>query len=163
MSRSAGRRTVFGLALLLAAIAQVALSMPAQAAGPYQYFAVTPCRVADTRHPNGVDGGPVLQGGQWRGFNIKGFCGVPNTAAAVTLNVTITQPAVTVGTAWLALVPAGGSFGGISNINFTNADGSLANGAIVPLAAGAQDLSILLGANSSDTVHVILDVTGYFQ
>ena len=37
----------------------------AQTQGPYQFYAVTPCRIVDTRNSgrNGRTGGPILQGG----------------------------------------------------------------------------------------------------
>jgi hypothetical protein len=49
---------------------------------------------------------------------------------------------------------------GVSTINFTQNDPALANGAIVGVSTNASDLSVY---NSGGNVHVILDVTGYFQ
>ena len=48
----------------------------------------------------------------------------------------------------------------VSMINFEPSDPALANGIIVGLSTNAQDLSVY---NSSGAVHVIIDVTGYFQ
>jgi hypothetical protein len=142
---------VFGAAALLPALAEAQ-------AGPFQYYALTPCRVADTRNANGVNGGPVVVGnGGARNFRIQGNCGVPVGAAAVTLNVTIAGPT---GSGFLTIWPSGGAQPLVSTINFTTADAALANGAIVPLSANTDDLSIFYGG--AGTVHVILDVTGYF-
>ena len=125
--------------------------------GPYQFYALSPCRVVDTRNPNGVNGGPGLGQATRRDFSIRGRCGVPTTAKAVSLNVTITAASTT---SWLALWPSGQTMPYVSTINFTNSDPALANGAVIGLSANAQDLSVY---NSTGTVHVILDVNGYFQ
>jgi hypothetical protein len=45
-------------------------------------------------------------------------------------------------------------------INFEATDPALANGVIVGLSTSAQDLSVY---NNFGAVHVIIDVTGYFQ
>jgi uncharacterized repeat protein (TIGR01451 family) len=52
------------------------------------FYTVMPCRVVDTRNA----GGPALAAGVARTFPISGTCGVPSTAWAVSLNVTVTQP-----------------------------------------------------------------------
>lgn len=45
---------------------------------PMQYVPVTPCRVVDTRNPDGPFGGPPLQGGTQRSFAIpSGNCNIP--------------------------------------------------------------------------------------
>src|SRR4029079_6932087 len=57
------------------------------------FFTVTPCRVADTRDPVGPYGGPALAAGVERAFVLASRCGIPLTAKAVSVNVTVTQPA----------------------------------------------------------------------
>ena len=57
-------RTV--LAVLTAGLVLAAL--PTQAAGPYQYHSLTPCRLADTRNADGPSGGPNLTDGVARGL-----------------------------------------------------------------------------------------------
>ncbi len=53
------------------------------------FYPVTPCRVADTRNPNGPLGGPYIAGGQERDFPIlASTCGIPATAQAYSLNFT---------------------------------------------------------------------------
>jgi len=121
------------------------------------FFAVAPCRVVDTRNPVSTNGGPIVgQGGQ-RNFAIHNNCGVPNTAAAVSLNVTVANATTA---SFLTIWPAGTTRPVVSTINFTQNDPSLANGAIVGLSAGSPDLSVF---NSSGSVHVIIDITGFFQ
>lgn len=159
----------FAVMLLLAGI--VAGEARAQS-GPYDYYAITPCRVADTRsssYNSGsyLNGTPTLPsdptGSLTRAFFVKGQCGVPGTAKAVTVNATVVNP--TLG-GWLALWPAGISWSGISTLNFTAGAGATANGAIVPLSTCAPpcgDLNVRYGAAASNSLDFVLDVTGYFQ
>ncbi|MGA3213875.1 MAG: choice-of-anchor tandem repeat GloVer-containing protein, partial [Terriglobales bacterium] len=62
---------------------------------PVQFFSVTPCRVVDTREAIGPFGGPELAAGATRSFTIpSGPCaGIPSTAVAYSLNVTVVPPA----------------------------------------------------------------------
>ena len=147
--------------LLPIAFAAFAISLIAGAAaaqtGPLQFFSIAPCRVVDTRNPNGTNGGPAFGSGTQRTFAVKGNCGVPTTAKAVSINLTVANATAA---SFLTIWPAGGTRPVVSTINFTQNDPSLANGAIVGLAATAADLSVF---NSSGSVNVIIDVTGYFQ
>ena len=45
-------------------------TLAARAVGPLQFYSVTPCRLADTRGANGVNGGPVLSHGAVRSFAV---------------------------------------------------------------------------------------------
>jgi hypothetical protein len=144
------------LVLLTIIILLGAVSAAAQT-GPYQFFAVAPCRVVDTRNPNSTNGGPIMGNNSQRDFAIRGFCGVPTSAKAVSLNVTITAATTT---SFLTLWPSGATRPVVSTINFTQIDPALANGSIVGVSTNANDLSVY---NSGGNVHLILDVTGYFQ
>ena len=141
----------------LAAVAMTLFAGNAFADGPFQFYPITPCRIADTRNANGLNGGPILQAGVTRDFQVRGRCGVPSTAKAAALNVTIVNPT---NFSWLTLWPSGTPLPGISTINFTGGDPPTANGAITPLSTNSNDLAVM---NAAGTVHVILDVTGYFQ
>ena len=68
------------------------LSLPAEAGGPFQFFTLTPCRLADTRDLVGPSGGPILQDQITRQLPVQGLCNVPIGAAAVTVNVTAVVP-----------------------------------------------------------------------
>jgi len=145
--------------ILQIAFVMIAVAVPAQLlaqAGPYQYYSLTPCRVADTRNAVSTNGGPGLTTAT-RDFQIRGNCGVPVGAKAVSLNVTITNAS---SSSWLTLWPSGTAKPFVSTINFDSSVNALANGAIVGLSTNTNDLSI---ANAIGGVHVILDVTGYFQ
>lgn len=161
--RSAWKPVVFSAAV----VACVAALLPAaaHAAGPFKYFALTPCRAADTRNPPGTNGGPALSADTTRSFKIQGLCGVPVGAKAVTINVTVVSPNLSTNGGFASLFPSGGGIPSVSTINFTNADTALANGAIVPLSTNTNDLSVFFNAYNlgSGTIHLVLDVTGYFM
>lgn len=165
----ARRCYLFSSVLVLAGTIAAVLPAPAHAGGPYQYFAITPCRIADTRFANGNANCPATGNCQpaisgnaaARAFTVQGLCGVPSGAAAATLNITIVTPMMTVQNGFLTIYPSGTTQPTVSTINFTNSDTALANGAIVPLAATAPDLNVFFGG--AGTVHLIIDVTGYFE
>jgi hypothetical protein len=153
------RNVRFGRALVLAIpfVAAGAFSRPAQAQTGLQYFAVTPCRAVDTRAANP----PIVQASIFRGFTIKGVCGIPASAKAVSLNLTIVGPSAD---GFFSLWPFGGSFPVVSTINFAAGEPAIANGAIVPLAVSTPDLDAGYGtATGAGTTHAVIDVTGYFQ
>lgn len=131
------------------------------------YYFVDPFRAYDTREdsaPSGAGTGRLalqssnpLSAGEERRFSIVGLVGVPTTATAVAVNVTVTQPTAE---GFLALYPGGGSFPGVSTINYRPGQ-TRANNAIV-LLGPAGDITVACG-QASGTVHVILDVVGYFE
>jgi len=95
-------------------------------------------------------------------FTIKSVspCFIPATAQAIAFNVTIADPA---NSGWVALWPYGGAWPGVSTINFIAGE-NLANGAIVPVAAGSPDLNVIAAFEpGASGVNLILDITGYFQ
>jgi hypothetical protein len=145
--------------ILIVVAATVLTASLATAAGPLQFYSVTPCRVVDTRNPNGLTGGPQMAAFQVRHFPMRGRCGIASGAVAVSLNVTVVTPA---STGYLTLWPSGSAQPVVSTINFTPADQALANGAIVPLATvvGSSEVAVFNGSPAA--THLILDVTGYF-
>jgi hypothetical protein len=120
-----------------------------------QFMPVTPCRVVDTRGPNGPFGGPSLAGGTARDFAIpSGPCpGIPSNAAAYSVNVTaVPNHRLSYLTAW----PAGFTQPFVSILN--SYDGRVkANAAIVP-AGDNHAVSVYV----TDTSDVIIDINGYF-
>jgi serine protease len=150
--KSGLHRLVVGAGVLLSLITTAAYAQ----SGPYSFYSLTPCRVVDTRNAPGTNGGPNL-GTTRRDFAVKGNCGVPTTAKAVSLNIAVTGASTS---SWLTVWPAGQAMPNTAAINFSQNDWALSNGAIVGLAAGSPDLSV---QNANGTVAVIIDVTGYFQ
>ena len=126
---------------------------PALAAS--QWVPVTPCRVADTRGATGPFGGPGVAGGSSRAFAIpQSACGIPATATAYSLNVTVV-PAGPL--SYLTLWPAGETRPLVSTLN--SFEGSVvANAAIVPAGAGGA-----VSVYAADATDVILDIDGYFE
>ncbi len=118
------------------------------------YYSLAPCRVVDTRL---AADGPALSGGASRAFNIAGKCGVPASAKAIAVNVTVTQPNAP---GDLRLYP-GGPLPPVSTINFRTTQ-TRANGAVSALSA-AGELFVRGDQPAGKTVHLILDVVGYFQ
>ncbi len=152
----------------------VALATPGDTAGPFQYHSLTPCRIVDTRNAAGTVGnyGGILTSGQVKVYPIANNCLVSATAKAVTLNVTAVTPS---NQGRFTVYPSDIATPTISTINFPPGTTALANGAIVPLAttpvdcpAGWDqtkcDLAVMpFVVPGTGTVHLVLDVTGYFE
>ena len=119
----------------------------------FRYFAVAPCRVVDTRVV-----GPVMQGQETRSFTVTGLCNVPAGAKAVALNLTVNQPTAN---GHVVLFPGGTPLPPSSNVNYV-AGQTRANNAVTELNASGE-LAAFIGQPAGTTVHVIIDVSGYFQ
>jgi len=121
------------------------------------FYTVPPCRIVDTRLSPGPEGGPALPAGSTRTFSLAGQCGIPATAISVAANVTITAPGAD---GHLTAFPDGTAMPGTSLLNF-RAGQTRANNAILTL--GASGGVTVLAALPSGTVHLLLDVSGYFR
>lgn len=120
-------------------------------------FLVTPCRLLDTRQP---EDGPAVASGSPAILYIQGGCGIPATARILVLNVTVVQPT---GAGYLTLYPGDALPPLASTVNFA-AGGFRTNNAIVPLSVdGSNALALRASVVGNGTVHVILDVVGYFE
>lgn len=124
---------------------------PAGGLNELRFQPVTPCRAADTRLE--LFGQP-LGDGVTRDFAIGGKCGVPVTARAYSLNVTVV-PSGALG--YLALWPSATARPLVSTLN-SFLGRVVANAAIVPAGANSS-VSVFV----TNQTHVILDVNGYFQ
>ena len=125
--------------------------------GPLGFFTVVPCRLVDTRDPPGPRGGPALSAGATRTFELTGGCGIPASARALALSVTVTAPARAGNLRLYAsdeLRPA------TSTISF-NAGQTRSVPAQVRLGSPAS-LSVFCSM-ATGTVHLVLDVVGYFE
>ena len=126
------------------------------AADPLQFVPVTPCRIADTRNTPGPFGGPYLSGGTTRSFAVpQSACGIPETASAYALNVSVVPHAKSLG--YLTIWPTGEAQPVISTLN-TPDRRVKSNAAIVYAGAGGA-VSVYV----SDSTDVILDINGYFR
>jgi hypothetical protein len=151
----------FRLSLALATFLTLVTPLAALAIGPLAFYTLTPCRVADTRNPDGPYGGPALSSGTTRVFVISGVCGVPVGAEAVAVNLTVVAPT---GYGHITAYPADVVLPGVSTLNFSAGVPALANAAIVPLAVGANNSlavhTFILGGGEVD---LVIDVSGYYD
>jgi hypothetical protein len=118
------------------------------------YYALAPCRVFDTRPTS------ALASGINSLFEIGATCGIPTSARSVTVNVTVVGPT---GAGYVTLFPAGLSAPVASTISFA-AGQTRSNNAVLALTAdgiGSIEARPLVAGNGQ--VHLVLDVTGYFE
>src|SRR5262249_45466442 len=119
-----------------------------------QFYPLTPCRVLDTRNPNGPFGGPAIAANTARSFTIPSSgCGAPANAAAYSFNVTVVPHGFL---GFLTAFPTGQTQPGASTLN--SLDGTiLANAAIVPAGTGGAVSFFAL-----NTTDLVVDINGYF-
>ncbi len=126
----------------------------AAAGQPGRFYTIAPCRLLDSRTTG------AFASGARQTVTAHGACGIPPTATAVAANVTVTQ---TSAQGHLTLHAGDLPAPGASTINFA-AGQTRANNAILPLAAnGAGTLAVTPFVLGGGSVHVIVDVTGYFE
>jgi hypothetical protein len=124
----------------------------------YHFYAVTPCRVADTRVGGGKSGPfgpPTMPANSSQSFPISSsVCGIPPTASAYSLNVTAIPSTGYLG--YLSIWQTGQSLPVVSTLN-SYLGTVVANAAIVPAGSGGA-ISIYV----TDKCDVVLDIDGYF-
>jgi len=120
------------------------------ASGGVRAVSMTAARVYDSRNFGVI--GPRMS----RDVQVRGIGGVPATATAVIVNLTVTQPT---GSGYLSVHAGGTAAPDTSNINFTIGQ-SKARLAIVPLDALGR---LRVSAGGSSAEHFIIDVQGYFE
>jgi hypothetical protein len=118
------------------------------------FYSVTPCRVFDTRTT------APLASGVTRTFGIAGTCGIPTTAKAVSANFTVTG-ATANGEVNLWAADLGNP---ATNALSIRGGVTRANNGILELATdGGGGVAAQAFLNGGGTVHLLLDVNGYFQ
>jgi lysophospholipase L1-like esterase len=129
-----------------------------------QFVPITPCRLVDTRQPEGPLAGPSLTGGEVRTFALAGNnCNLPDalgSGGALSLNITA--------------VPQGGNpvnyvtvWGGVGSADDVPLHSTLnaptgavtANAAIVTIPAASSDSISVFTSNATD---LVIDINGYF-
>jgi hypothetical protein len=154
------RQWILGSAMGLAA---VLASSVAQAAGPFQFFSITPCRLIDTRGSVGLTGGPALVGDAVRNFPIDvapTSCGIPSDAAAAVLNFVVVNPG---GGGHLRVWPFGTVWPGVATLTFDAFEPAIGNGAITPLTIDPNfQISVTLKTGGPNG-NLVVDATGYFK
>ena len=124
-----------------------------------EFLPVTPCRLVDTRvssFPSGF-GPPSMMAGQTRTFTVpsNAACGIPSTAAAYSLNVTV----VTKGYLGILIIwPSGQPMPNASTLNsYSTTSTAVANAAIVPAGTNGA-----INVYATDATDLIIDINGYF-
>ncbi|MFI5120388.1 MAG: hypothetical protein ACHQM4_08240 [Thermoanaerobaculia bacterium] len=118
-----------------------------------RFHTVTPCRQLDTR-----GGSPLAAGGTLLVTLTGAPCAIPSGATSVSANITVTEQTAQ---GHLTIYPANASLPGVSSLEF-KVGPSRANNAVLGLSSdGFGQVNVFNG--SAGTVHVVLDVNGYFQ
>lgn len=129
-------------------------SIDARPSNGLQFVPVPPCRVVDTRGPNGPFGGPPIQGGTFRSFPIpQGACNIPASAGAYVLTVTVIPNGQL---SLLTVYPTGENRGAVTTM--VSLDGRIKSDPTIVPAGTNQAVSVY----ASDTTNAILDISGYF-
>lgn len=120
------------------------------------FYTLSSCRILDTRTPFDRP----LTSGLTDYVTFTGRCGVPYSARAVAVNLTVTNPT---GQGNLKLWPGNAFEPLVSSVNF-GPGATVANNAILGLATdGFGDCAVKPFVSGDGTVHLIVDVVGYFQ
>ena len=125
-------------------------SVSAAPVGASAFRGVSPTRVLDTR-----DSGKAATG-SYKPVLIRGMAGVPNTATAVVLNVTVVNPD---GQGFVTVFPWGDpGLPNTSNVNIERSGQMVANLVTVRLGGDGR-----IGLYSSITADLLVDVFGYYS
>ena len=119
------------------------------------FFTVTPCRIFDTRDATGEYGGPQLAASMARQFTVWNRCGIPSTATAVAINLTVIGPT---GAGYLVVYPPNIPTPGTATLNYKSSV-TRSNNAVVTLDNSGK-IEVFTGVGAT---HAAMDVTGYFQ
>ena len=125
------------------------------------FYTLTPCRAVDTRPGTGSSGGPAIpaSGGRRTFPLVLATCGVPPSARALAINVTVVQT----GAAGFLEVFAGDAVTPPTTpvLNF-GVGMTRANNAVVEVSTDG-DGRVTVVNDSGAAVNVLLDLYGYFQ
>lgn len=182
MYPSHSRNLRIAFAVLVAVGTLIPVAAVAQETG-YAFYALTPCRAYDSRGCTApcTDGGGILtttmtdQNGL-RPLRLRGICGIPSTAKAVTVNHTVISATAPIGgVARLCPNPLGGGQTVCRAWTLYGYNETTSNGGVLPLGTVGNpgvdnDIQIQgLGGIPTPpylglyTYHWTIDVTGYFE
>jgi hypothetical protein len=120
------------------------------------FYTLAPCRAIDSRVP-GDPFGTALAAGEERPLSLAGRCGIPASAKAVALNVTVTAPTAQ---GHLILYPQQRPTA--STVNFEPGL-TRAGNAVIGLNAQGGAFAYFGPPEAAGTVHLVVDVAGYFE
>ena len=148
--------------LLITASAVFALAASTADAGPAppgsRFFAVSPCRVLDTRLPTGPQGGPALAADEIRIFPLTGTCGIPLTATAVSGSLIAIKPGAS---GLVRVYPGDITEPATLTIAFGAGQTRAGNGLFLLATNGTGTLAV--HNVSAGPVDFVFDVNGYFD
>src|SRR5579864_3524903 len=118
------------------------------------FYPLTPCRIADTRKPNGPLGGPGFTAQSVRTFPIlNSSCNLPATARAYAMNfAAVPKGPLGYMTAW----PTGQTQPVVASLNATT--GAVTANAVI-VGAGTNGSVDVFALSATD---LVIDITGYF-
>ena len=157
MNFSMRARRVLLVCLLLtaSALAADALSAGSIPSTTGDFFSLTPCRVYDSRQALNL-----LHSGMDLLVPFYGVCGVPSTARAVSINLTVLGPS---SAGDLTVYPANFPNPGISTIYFDFRE-LLSNHAVLLLSTnGTGSLRVTPFIFGNGTSGFVVDIDGYFE
>ncbi len=119
-----------------------------------RFYPLEPCRVLDTRNDSAMtDGVPRIVG-------FHGACGIPATARALAANVTVTQPSLA---GQVAVFPADAASSPATAVHFSAGRTRAASTMIRLSGDGSGQARLEATVPTGGTVHLIVDVSGYFD
>ncbi len=123
------------------------------------FVSITPCRLFDTRPDTQIGNrgtplaaGETLDRAVW---GTNGNCTIPNTATAITYNLTVPDGK----NGFLTVYPADAALPNASSINPVTGESVKVNGGVVGLSAGGA----IKVFTANGPVNVVMDITGYYQ
>jgi len=125
-------------------------SLTKAAVDPGAFQPMTPVRLLDTR----ASSGPVAPKGTVS-FQVGGVSGIPANVAAVTFNLTVTNPT---SNGFVSAYASGTTRPTASNLNYDTGQ-TVPNSVTVPVGA---DGKVTLYSESAGTANLIADVSGYY-
>jgi hypothetical protein len=119
-----------------------------------EFKPLTPCRVADTRNPNGPLGGPVLAAQGTRTFPIlSSSCGIPSNAQAYSFNFTaVPRGALGSLLAWPTWPSRPAA------LSLTSPLGNIVTNAVIVASGFGSAVDVY----SSDATDLLIDINGHF-
>jgi hypothetical protein len=130
----------------------------ATATGALQFYTVAPCRLLDTRNPSGPGGGPAIPPGSQRVIAVSGRCGIPATAKAVAVNITVVGAAQA---GRVSFFPGNAQPPTSSLVSFGAGQTRTSNALLMLASSGTGTLTVQ--SFSGAGLNLLLDVSGYFQ
>ncbi len=124
--------------------------------GGLYFYTLTPCRVVDTRNPDGPLGGPSIGAGMTRAFSPGSPCGLPGANTVVVEAYSLNITAIPQGVLGYLSISGFETHLAVSTLNAYNGQ-VVANAAIVPL-----DYPGYLDVFVTGTTDVVIDTNGYF-